>query len=379
MMKITDLLDGYDGALPECRVEEAGSPGRIVAATMGKIRGGMKTPPRRAPRKISRTVLIAAAVAAALLVSVLAASGYSFAEFPAGVRKWLGLTDEPVPGYVTYDIVNIASNARTTDVDHDGDGEMYASSGEIVRSENFVMVYVSVSTVTREQYENYVWRAQIDGEDGWAVAELRGGDGSAYHEDKAGIQRSWLSLRISFLLDPEVTDTLHVTICGGTESEDGRTFNVERIGIFSVDPGVVSETVTVDFGDGIPFTNSVSGAPGTITGADISAERIIWYYEADGLYDLYRITYGDRREMLQDGEWPALNKELMGWLNGSDKVIMSATVNYTDGKYPYPLIGERDGFFEDDTGMIMKDNLLDLIDMDALESITVAGETYPIG
>ncbi|NCB51190.1 MAG: hypothetical protein EOM54_04820 [Clostridia bacterium] len=377
MMKITDLLDGYDGALPEFRAKAAASPDVIFETTMGEIRSGDQTAPApcKAPRKISRTVLIAAAVAAALLISALAASGYSFAELPSGVRRWLGLTDEPVPGYVTYDTVNIADNARTADVDHDGDGEMYASSGVTVRSENFVMVYVFVSTVTREQYENYTWRAQIDGTDDWLVAEPDFDSGeSSYHEVWGGR----LQLRISFILDPEETDTLHVTLYGGTESGDGKTFNVERIGIFSVDTGVVSETVTVTFGDGIPFTNSVTGAPGTITDVEISSERIIWYYHADGSCDLYDITYGDRRDTLQDGEWPALNKELMGWINGLDKVIRNAGLSFAEGIYPYPLIGESNGFFEGDTGMQMRD-FREPIDIYALESITVGGEIYPIG
>jgi len=141
---------------------------------------------------------------------------------------------------------------------------------------------------------------------------------------------------------------------------------------------VVSETVTVTFGDGIPFTNSVTGETGTITGADISAERIIWYYRADGISYLNSITYGDQRDTISRDEWYVKNKELMGWLTGFSRAIWDATLIFTDGTNISSLWLGCGPILEDDTGMEVND-FRDPIDMDALESITVAGETYPIG
>jgi hypothetical protein len=380
MIKITNLLDWYDGTLPEFKTKEVVSTDRIACLTMEKIHRCPETAAGcRSRRKALHTVLIAAAVATILVVSALAVSGLFFNEIPDGIRTWLGIKDEAVPGYVTYDTVNIAENARTADTDHDGDGEVYVSSGVTVRSENLVTVYVDVCNVTADQYENYIWRAQADNTDEWAIAEptLHGGEGSEYYE--SGTLGGRLFLRISFILDPDEADPLHVTLYGGTQTKDGKTFNVERIGIFTVDPGAVSETATVTFGDGISFENVETGETGTITGADISADRIIWYYRADGIYDLYRITYGDRRDDLSDDDWSALNKELMGWLNGMDQAILDARLNYADGTYRNGLIGENSRYFEDDTAIeVLSWAVSDPVDMNTLESITVAGKTFQI-
>jgi hypothetical protein len=170
-----------------------------------------------------------------------------------------------------------------------------------------------------------------------------------------------------------------LTLFGGTESDDGKAFHVERIGVFAVEPGTVSETVTVDFGDGIAFANAETGETGTITGADIFSDRMIWYYRADGLYDLYSIAYGNRRDELSNDEWPARNKLLMGWENGMQRAIRDAGLHFADGTYRGNLIGEIGRFFEDDTAVkVVCWGVFSPVDTDALESITVAGVTYPI-
>jgi hypothetical protein len=380
MTKITDLFDRYDGYLPEFKTKEPVSADRVAEITLEKVRNAAPAIiPQKSPKKLSRTVLIAAAVTAVLIVSALAASGLYFSEIPEGLRLWFGIEDGAVPGYVKYDVVNISDGASIADTDHDGDGELYISAGKgtTVRGGNLLTAYITVRTVTRGQYENYVWRAQVDGEENWIAAEpdSQGGDHNAYHDDE--VTGPWVTLRLSFILDGDETDTLHVTLCGGYESADEKTFNVERTGIFTVAPGEPSPTVTVTFGDGIPFTNKDTGETGYITGADIMADRMIWYYRADGLYDISRDVYEDPGGKKSKEDWIAANDKLMAWVNSYERAMRGAALNFSDGTSLDRRLGEASQFLKDDACLNIAD-FRDLIDMDKLESVTVAGQTFPV-
>lgn len=382
MMKISKLLDGYEGPLPDFQEGEPPSAEKIIRLTREKIRGLPADERRPGRRRFSRAVLIAAAAAVVLTVCALAAGDLRFGEIPEPIRILLGIRDASVPETLRYDTVNFAPNARTSDVHRVGEGELYVTevTSDAVRSENLLVVYVSAAAVTPEQFERYVWRVRLEGSDEWVVAEPDAGRGGpVYYED--GISGGRVFLRIAFVLDSEERDLLRATLYGGTQSEDGRVFNVERIGIFTAFSGTPSELVTVAFGEGIPFANIETGETGLITQADVSADRMIWYWRADRLFELYEITYGSGRGTLSAEDWRAKNTELMGWPSGMARRIFDASLNFSDGTSRGGLIGGAGRYLEDDSVMEVCwwGPHRGPVDMALLESVTVAGVTYPVG
>jgi hypothetical protein len=363
----------------------------VAARTQQKIStGGGREPAPRAARRLSRTALLAAALALLLVVSALAVSGLRLGEIPEGFRLWLGLEDEPVPGVLHYDSVMYAESAWYADIDHVGQGEVYLSEGPSVRSKNLLTLFFSVWAVTPEQFESYVWRVQVDGQEDWLIAEPDTGNGGNGYYDSFG---GWINLRLSLPLEQDDMEPRRITLCGGYESEDGRVLKVERAGILLFDPEAYSPTVPVSFGEGtpftdgamggesqmsgpgVPFTNRTTGEIGYVMRADISGSSMLVYCQIDGSYALYDELYVQKG--MEREEWLDKNRRLMDWIGSMGVAVGDITLHFADGTELElrPLLCSTSKFLPDDSimGLI---RFTKPIDVEALESITFGGKLH---
>ena len=326
---------------------------------------------RRPVRPAGRTALIIIASALLLTATACAIAGLSFGELPETVRYMWGIKDEPAPEYVSYESVSFAPDARAADVHHEGFGELYASINEGPRSENLFVFSVGAKTVTEEQYESYVWRLQVEGSDEFVRAVPAAlSDGGAYSKGR-------LTLRSTLFFAPDFEGEIRVRLCGGYESEDGKSFDVRRVSAYVTRTVTRAyENISISFGEGISYENPETGEAGLITSVEIGADTLYWHYYCPGSYELNYRVYADKGSIPDKDEWLEKNAELMGWLNGAGRLLHSAKLELSDGTSIESFVGGTALFGEDD-GIIDETRLFArAIDPQKVGSITVGGETF---
>jgi hypothetical protein len=308
--------------------------------------------------------LLAAALAAVLLLSVTALAAYDFdlGEVSRAFRLLWGIEDTGVPSVRHYDTVTVADNARTSDPYYTGRGEIYVSTGSRLLSQHFLTVDLWVSTVTGDQVldDQFVWRAQLEGEDDYWVAQC------LTTADDMSTLSGYITLRLIFPQEDIAGDELHLTICGGYESEDGTAFDIRRAGIVSVTVPPLDESLAVTLDKPISFTSSQTGESAAITALEVHTTCLVVYAHIDGIYDIMENYNGDPRaqvwsqslnDVLADGFVTLENGETVVWYSGSMLWLPDDTyVQFC--RYDVPPDG--------------------LLDISQAVSITLCGQTIPI-
>ncbi|MCD8088412.1 MAG: hypothetical protein LUE22_07485 [Oscillospiraceae bacterium] len=318
--------------------------------------------PRPVPVKKRRVALkMTAAFAAAVLLlscAAMAVGGFSYAEISESLRMLLGIDSGAVPDYIQYDTVTEAANARYADVHHSGAGEVYASAGNSVYSESFLTLELWLSTVTEEQYESYVWRVQLQGAEdaGYIPAEA-----VSYQSGR------WAVVRVTILRESIQSDSLRLTVYGGTESEEGTHFSIERVGTVSVDVPAADESMYLAL-EGVSFENQETGETGQITGVEVHTGCLILYCHIEGIYDL-------EQQYFQGTQTQAY----LDWQNSALQFLSEAGTYLTlaDGTELLWFPTEGCLAIEDDTLMEVMD-FADAIDLGDAVSVTIGGETYDL-
>ncbi|MCD7845779.1 MAG: hypothetical protein LUG57_08025 [Oscillospiraceae bacterium] len=335
---------------------------RRIMEALAQAQNQTQHQPRPAPvRRRRRGLRLAlAALAAALLLScgAMALGGFNYEEISESLRLLLGIDGGAVPDYIHYDTVTEAENARYADVHHSGTGEVYASAGSSVYSESFLTVELWLSTVTEEQFESYVWRVQIQGaeEEGYIPAQaVRCQSGR------------WAVIRVTIFRESIQSDSLRLTVYGGTESEEGSRFSIQWVGTASVDVPAADESVYIPL-EGLPFENQETGETGQLTGAEIHTGCLILYYYIDGIYDL-------ERQYFQGTQ----NQGYLAWQNSALEFLSQAGTCLTlaDGTELLWLPTGGCMALADDTLMEVMD-FADPIDLGEVVSVTIGGETYEL-
>lgn len=348
------------------------SGAHVPEETRSKIMSMVERGNQRKSRKLrpaARTALIVIAAALVLTATAMAVAGLNLGEIPESIRRLMGIGEESVPGYISYENVSFAENAAYTDVRHVGVGELYANFSAI-RSENLYTLLLSASTVTKEQYEDYVWRLQIEGSDQWAKAKPN------YYQADDFLFRPQISLQAALILDPEFEGTIRVRLCGGYESEDGKSFDIQRVSAYSSQEiKKAQELVSINLGDTVSFENTVTGEKGYYTKVEISDDKVLFHYYCPGSYELYNWCYEQNNGKRDD--WKEKHTKLMGWPNGVSKLQYGASIALSDGTVIESFVGGAGAFSEDD--MIIDACSLgarQIPDPEKVVSITIGGETF---
>lgn len=257
--------DWMDIALPA----EADERIRRVLAAHGK------NLPVSVPQRVWKMVLAAAVLCVLLVGGVLAASGFNFSEIPESIRLFYGIENGIVPNYVFYDSVTVEEGSNYSDVQHEGVGEIYLGA-DAIQTENLVVVNGSITTVTQEQYENFVWRARIEGLEAYIPLEVLEG---MYHRA--------LRFRLTIFKDEwEPPKSLRITVYGGYESEDGKEFHVLRQGYMNVEIPAEMQVKVIVPDTPIQLQDEETGISGEIVKMEIHNDQLVLYYHVPGLDDM---------------------------------------------------------------------------------------------
>jgi hypothetical protein len=176
----------------------------------------------------------------------------------------------------------------------------------------------------------------------------------------------YITLRLIFPQEDIAGDELHLTICGGYESEDGTAFDIRRAGIVSVTVPPLDESLAVTLDKPISFTSSRTGESAAITALEVHTTCLVVYAHIDGIYDIMENYNGDPRaqvwsqslnDVLADGFVTLENGETVVWYSGSMLGLPDDTyVQFC--RYDVPPDG--------------------LLDISQAVSITLGGQTIPI-
>ena len=296
-MKMLDLMALYAPATPVETRSETPSAERITALTLRKIgKGAAKRPPRL------RIAVLAAAVCLVLSVSVLALSGrFDYAEILPALRQFLGIEAGTVTGMISYARVTEADDAHWA---YSGRysvlGELYVTDGRSVVSENLLTGELIVSCITREQFETADWRVRVAGADSWYRVEPTAYypyPGMLLSTAQRELDCGWGTFHLTLFPEQLPDGELGYELCCGAESEDGKTYHIERSGVFSLEPPTYRPALSAEFSPGIPVSER-SGVPelGTIETVEITADYMILRLHSPLLADRFEIARGTHDE-----------------------------------------------------------------------------------
>lgn len=263
-LNIMELMRAY--ADDEFELSETVDTERVRALVWKKI-----GKPKRARRKYM--LLIAAALLLSCAACAVAASTLSFGQFTPAMRTLLSLeAAKEVPASVEYECVTEMETARYADVNHEGRGELYVSAWVVGRSENILVVSLGVSTVTSEQSENMVWRAHEVGSDTYYILDKGGEwrDGGGYFQMAMPIEEA----------DDRM---LKMELCAGMEDENGTSYQIERVGVFSLEIFEWEEVLAYDFDPPLELYDETGKTIlGRLTYAEWNSGRLLVEIEYNG-------------------------------------------------------------------------------------------------
>lgn len=306
------------------------------------------------PQKVWKIVLAAAALCVLLAGGVLAVSGFNFSEIPETLRTFYGIENGVVPDYVFYEKVTVEEGSNYSDVQHEGVGEIYLSA-DAIQSEHLVVVSGSITTVTEEQYENYVWRARIEGQEAYIPLEVLGG---IYHR--------CLRFRLTVLKEEwEPPKSLRITVYGGYESADGKEFHVLRQGYMNVDIPAEMQVKVIVPETPIELRDEETGISGEIVKMEVHNDLLVLYYHVPGLDDMRERVDENRND-----------PEALKWTNAIMHMTQNAGFCTTfDSGEELPWLPTGPSVYE--SGDILRESQMIPI-LSNIEKITVGDEVYEI-
>lgn len=387
-ISIFDMFEGYAQDEAKHTSASAISAERVKDLTLAEIKrqdAQIEIAEEKSPRRALRTTLIAVAAALLLAATALAIAVFTTGEIPESVRRLVGMDEETVAEYIEYDSIVFAPKAHYSDIHHEAKGELYITREQTIRSENLLTQDFGVSTVTLEQCEDYVWRWLF--EDGKTCVEALPKESSLERlrqESKQPLPWHWRSLgmRSVFILPAEDDRPFTVMLCAGYESEDGKTFNVERVSApFTIEPSRAYDAVYIPLDEPIEFSFGSEGKTGYITSIEITTDKLLVMAAMEGITELSESTYGDKRTLTGE-EWLAANKELMRQY-GDYSVFLSGMVielksgeEIKDGEFSSLLrSGFMTGAYENDECVAFAD-WRSAFDTQQVVSVTLGGRTF---
>ena len=243
------------------------------------------TPGGRPNRWVWKIAFAAVLLCVFLVGGVCAVSGFNFSEIPESFRTFYGIEAGVVPDYVFYEKVTIEEYSVYSDVRHEGVGEIYLGA-DAIQTENLVVVSGNITTVTAEQHENYVWRAQLEGQEEYIPLDV---SGEMYH--------NCLHFRLTILKEEwEPPKSLRITVYGGYESEDGKEFHVFRQGYMNVDIPAEMQIKVVVPETPIALRDEETGIAGAIIKMEVQNDLLVLYYHVPGLDDMRNCVNENRND-----------------------------------------------------------------------------------
>lgn len=338
-LDIMELMSAYADDEFEPFVDTAPNTARVALIVTRKLHG----------RHRVRVIFLAAAIVLLCAACAVAARTLSYGQFTPAMRTWLELDVTAIPESVEYEQVVEAETARYTDVNHEGRGELYLSAGVSGRSENILVAWMRVSTVTSEQLETLTWLArEVEGSTWYPVewsGKYDGRDGSA-----------------SFSLTMPVSDDAQVfsmELCAGRESNDGSAFMVERIGVFTMELSSWDNVLVCQFDPSVEiYDESGEQIAGWLTHAEWNNERLIAVIE-------------------YNGEAPDIDEmeEYLAWINHFVPLLSDISIVFVSGEEL--SIYHHDGLWRDSIYMISVD-LPPKFKNDQPVALRVGDEIYPL-
>ena len=226
-----------------------------------------------------------------------------------------------------------------------------------MQDRQFIRYFISVSPVTLEQAENYVWYVRREGMFGWRFARWVTDFDKSYEKSSQS-----LLLVFSFLigehmdLDEDETEPFIATLVG----EDMRSTaevrkslseeykkSIATVGIdietnpppgiskfrelvpeafistdFTIVPSMIDiGTFSISFGDGIEFKNPKTGETGLILGAEVNSGSVVWIY-----------SYPAAETYFANGDVSSnYVSEEAAWCNGFEDAIRNSVIIMSDG------------------------------------------------
>jgi uncharacterized protein YkvS len=360
--RITDLLDCIQDDSVQLQSKDVSSIERIKEATLNKIQK-RESSTFRVKKKLSRTALVAAIVAEGLIISALAVGITLLVLKQAELRSILGIEDKNIPEYMEYE-------ASETPPEAD---EVSVSVLSSMRDKKYVRYYILVSPVTQEQAESYTWSIHRNGErKGREAFPVKADLDTAYDADTQS-----LMLEFSMFIGSEDTEPYEVNLWGGIDYDSGAEASDSISTSFSL-PQNTSEisTVLIQLGNGVEFTNSLTGETGKIQEVQVSSGGIEWFYSYDTAEMLLREikNYGSDDSDLSEEEFRQYSAEQLAWIHAFEDTIRDAVLNLSDGSTRGGLIPVQ---VDLDNGVLIGNGYWENpLDLSLLESITVDGKTY---
>lgn len=240
---------------------------------------------RKSKGRAWKIVFMAAALSVLLLGGVCAVSGFNFSEIPESLRNLYGIEDGPVPDYIFYEKVVVEKSAVYSDAQHEGVGEIYLGAAAI-QTENLVVMSGSISTVTQEQFESYVWRAQVEGRKEYVPLELM-----------ENMQHNAPRFRLTLVKDEwELPKSLRITVYGGYESADGKEFYVFRQGRMNVDIPAETQVKVIVPETPVELRDEETGISGEIIKLEVHNDLLVLHYRVPGLDNMWARVDGNRND-----------------------------------------------------------------------------------
>lgn len=300
-------------------------------------------------RRSVRVIVLAAVIVLLCAACAVAARTLSYGQFTPTMRRWLEVDVAAIPEGVEYEQVVEAETARYADVNHEGRGEIYVSANVNGRSENILVAGMRVLTVTREQLETLTWLAREIGGSTWYTAERSG-----RYDERDGSASFSLTMPVS-----DDAQALSMELCAGRESNDGDTFMIERVGIFTVELSLWEDVLVCQFDPAVElFDESGEQIVGCLTYAEWNNEHLIAEIEYNG-------AVPDIDEV----------EEYVAWLNRFNPLLADINIVFASGeelsRYYY------DGRWRDNIYMVSVD-LPPKFENDQPVALRVGEEEYPL-
>lgn len=327
-------------------------------------------------RKLPMSALVAAVIAA--LFTITAMAGITLAmQKQDELRGMLDIEGKDIPEYEEY--TEDAAIAATPD-------EITVTVLSSMRDKQFVRYYILVSPVTLEQVQDYIWFVCRDGKDGGRslALPLEDDSESAYDADTQSLMLEF-PLQIGTQIDADETEEFELKlrawdtgiVIEGTDTTGGYVEQIDTR--FTVSPNTSEiSTVTIEFGDGIEFTNPETGEVGIITKICLSSGGAEWFYTYDGAERQHYSWWDYQSGLISEEQMRQNADEQLVWLNAFDDTIRrGCTLNLSDGsqkEYEYGLIPNQNDC--EDGVIIGNTRFYQPLDLSMLESITVNGMTY---
>ncbi|MBR1456030.1 MAG: hypothetical protein IJ594_02565 [Oscillospiraceae bacterium] len=398
--KISQLFDYGDGiAVPG--QAPAFDPGEIKELTMQMIHGEHAAPKRvRAVRCASRTLLIAAILASLFSVTALAAGLSIHQRRQAELRERKQIDAHQVTDYVEFDAAEDAAGVTLLSTINDGAEQVVYLNLSPVEADE---VYdPGMLRMLDPQEARRYYLLEVEGTEGYGMLEYTPTDWDFPPEEMETV-----TLESGYVLEQPTPEAMHRKLMASCYDEQSKTLTLKgyvpadrltqgeavRLHVVLMEMGngpdddrrlirdfgtveltSTQQTVkTVRFDTPLLFRNEETGETGEVLGVELSYESVSWLVRYDSMMELCTRPADDATEE----EKQAHARLVQSWLQAQDTLVQNAKLNFADGSSMNApgLLGSSYADGEEKLIGGLGERTLDL---NAVVSVTVCGETIPI-